>query len=290
MPKLKVIEPHGFCSGVKAAVEAAFAALEEARGETVWCLHELVHNSQVVESLLARGMVFVESLDEVPRGGTVLFSAHGVSPAVRALAAERSLRTIDATCPFVTRVHRQVRAFAADGIPVVIIGNAAHAEVAGTAGEAVSVPVFTVDSPEDARRIPLPPGSKVGVVAQTTLSADDVESVTAALKERFPGLAESPAASVCYATRDRQRAVRAFVEEGGQGVIVLGSATSSNTQRLVETALSAGALYAVRAGTMEEVEAVEPPPLESIGLTSGASTPEEFLQKAFASLKERFES
>ena len=291
MPVLRIIEPHGFCSGVKAAVEAAFKALAAPRpdGEKVYCLHELVHNAMVVDELVSRGMVFVQSLAEVPHGATVLFSAHGVSPAVREEAAARGLRTIDATCPFVMRVHREVRVYAARGIPVVIAGNASHDEVAGTAGEAPAGGVFIVDSPGDAAALPLPRDSEIGMVAQTTLGTGDVERIASALRAVFPRLRTTDAASVCYATRDRQKAVTDFVLSGGQGVIVLGSPASSNTRRLAETALAAGARFAVRAGTMEEVEALELPPLEVFGVTSGASTPEPFLVSAAARLREKIE-
>ena len=293
MPVLHVIEPHGFCSGVKAAAEAAAKALDSRQDGAggVYCLHELVHNSIVVEGLRARGMVFVDSLSEVPRGATVLFSAHGVSPAVRAEAESRGLDVVDATCPFVTRVHREVRAYVQDGQPVVIIGNAGHAEVAGTAGEAPPELVHVVNSAADVAALPDFPGGAAGVVAQTTLGTDDVEAVLSALRARFGGLRTSPAASVCYATRDRQRAVREYVRSapGPCGVVVLGSPESSNTRRLAETARAAGAAFTALAGDMAGLSALDLPELGFFGVTSGASTPEEFLESAVAALRDRIE-
>lgn len=291
--KLTVIEPHGFCSGVTAAVRAASTALAE--GAPVYCLHELVHNETVVADLRARGMVFVDSLDAVPPGSRVIFSAHGVAPAVRAAAAARQLKVIDATCPFVLRVHRQVRAYAEAGIPVVAIGHAAHVEVVGVVGEAPGH-VTVIESPTEAARLPFSPGSKIGIVVQTTLGEADVAATLAALRARFslaqpalslPAIRHRPPAtgpSPCYATRDRQRAVVAFVKGGGDAVIVLGSVTSSNTKRLVETARAAGARLAVRAGSLAELDALDLSGVVSLGVTSGASTPESFLRTAVAVL------
>ena len=273
--KVEVIEPHGFCMGVKAAVEKASRTLSLSSGKAVCCLHELVHNEQVVADLKARGLRFVESLDEVPDGATVLFSAHGVAPAVRDEAQRRELAVVDATCPFVARAHRAVREFAARGVPVVVVGRPEHAEVRGVMGECADARV--VSMPDDVVALPFPEGP-VGVVCQTTLSHDTVYAVLDALHARYPRLETPAAADVCTATRDRQRAVAEFVRGGGDGVLVLGSAGSSNTNRLVEVARAAGASFVARAGTLDEVRALDFAGVRRLGITSGASTPEDLLQ------------
>ena len=277
---MRTIEPHGFCSGVSAALHKAFGALGD-HGGTVYCLHELVHNETVVRDFELRGMKFVESLDDVPHGATVVFSAHGVSPAVRRAAEMRALHVVDATCPFVARVDRAVAAAAERGGPVVVIGNAKHAEVVGVAGEAGdSGKVAVVRSVPDVAGIPFDESSEVVVVSQTTLSADEVADVAAALKSRFPKASFSHSSEVCNATRDRQRSVREFAKANpGAGVLVLGSANSSNTRRLAEIAEAAGA-KAWRAGNMDELSSIDFGPVGVLGVTSGASTPESFLDQA----------
>ena len=279
--KVEIIEPHGFCSGVAGALRKALGALDGEAG-TVYCLHQLVHNENVVGDFERRGMKFVEALDEVPRGAKVVFSAHGVSPAVRAEAGQRELRVVDATCPFVARVHRTVKAASERGVPVVVIGNARHAEVMGVAGEAEPGRVAVVRTAEDVAGVDFPVGSEVVVVSQTTLSADEVAGVSEALKAKFPKATFSPASEVCNATRDRQRAVREFAKgHPGAGVLVLGSANSSNTRRLAEIAEASGA-RAWRAGSMEELAAIDFGGIGVLGVTSGASTPESFLGEAVA--------
>ena len=273
--KVDVITPHGFCMGVERALAQA-ASLKP----PVFCLHELVHNAQVIEELCAKGMRFVESLDEVPDGATVLFSAHGVAPSVRERAAQKGLRVVDATCPFVARAHAAVRDFAARGVPVVIIGHAQHVEVRGLVGEALDFEV--VATVAEVAKVKFPVDAVVGVVCQTTVVPD---AVLAALKARYPRLEVPAAAAACTATRDRQRAVADFVRDGGDGVLVLGSATSSNTNRLVETARAAGAAFAARAGDEDEVRALSiPPTIRRLGVTSGASTPESFLRRVLGML------
>ena len=263
--------------GVRTAVEKASRTLSLSSGKAVYCLHELVHNEQVVADLKARGMSFVESLDEVPDGATVLFSAHGVAPAVRAEARRRGLAVVDATCPFVERAHRAARAFAARGVPVAVVGHAEHAEVRGIVGEISACSVVT--SAEEVAALPYPESSPLGVLCQTTLSSGTVRAVLDALRARYPHLETPPAADICRATRDRQTAVAEFVRGGGDGVLVLGSAGSSNTNRLVEVARGAGAAFAARAGTLDEVRALDFAGIGRIGVTSGASTPEEFLDR-----------
>ena len=249
----------------------------------VWCLHELVHNGAVVDELRKKGMRFVENLEEVPEGGTVLFSAHGVPPGVRAQAAARRLKVLDATCPFVARAHRQVREFSEHGVPVVVVGNVDHVEVVGLVGE--SKDLKDLNAPKDLKVIkdvaavaalPFPEDRPIGVVCQTTLSSDMVHDVLAALRARYPHLQESPASDTCTATRDRQRAVGDFVRAGDPsttGVLVIGSANSSNTARLVEIAREAGAT-AWRVDGPDELSACDFAGIERLGLTAGASTPE----------------
>ena len=259
--KVVALSPHGFCAGVTAALRKALSL----RG--VYCLHELVHNELVVADLRARGFRFVERVEEVPIGETVLFSAHGVAPAVRVAAAARKLRIVDATCPFVERVHRSARAFAARGLPVVVIGNPGHAEVRGIVGELAHAYVY----PD------LPPPGPIGVVSQTTMNADEVAAIVARLKERH---SVETAAEVCNATKDRQDAVKAF---DGDALLVLGSANSSNTRRLGEVARC----RVLRAGSMDEVKALDLAGVRTLGVTSGASTPESFFREAVGWLEGR---
>ncbi len=268
------LEPHGFCAGVTHALRLALDALDERRDaeSPLYCLHELVHNALVVSDLELRGMRFVNDLSEVPEESTVLFSAHGVSPTVRAEAEKRRLRVVDATCPVVARVHREARAFVAKGLPVVIVGNPAHAEAIGLAGE-VPAPHFVGGE--------MPPkGARVGVVSQTTMNADDVAETVAKLKEDY---AVETAAEVCHATKERQDAVKAFQ---GDAVLVLGSPNSSNTKRLAEIA-SARGLRAWRAGTLDDVKAIDFSGVGTLGVTSGASTPESFFRAVLDHLQTR---
>lgn len=284
--QIVVIAPHGFCMGVRGALEKGERSLA---APPVYCLHELVHNELVVDDLRRRGMRFVESLDEVPEGANVLFSAHGVPPEVRRKAQAKGMKVIDATCPFVERVHRQVRAYASRGMNVVVVGKAAHAEVRGVAGEAEEsgARVAVVGRREEVAALDFPVDSPLGVVCQTTLSSDRVQAVLEALRARYPQLETSPSADVCTATRDRQNAVRDFVRgaAGAVGVLVLGSASSSNTGRLVEIAESAGA-RAWRAVNEAELAALDFSGLDVLGVTSGASTPESFFTHALEILED----
>lgn len=283
--RLTVVYPHGFCSGVARAVAAAEAVLARFRGETVYCLHEIVHNRQVVDGLAARGMVFVGQVEAVPPGGLLLLSAHGVSPDVVRQASARGLRVIDATCPFVAKVHAEVRRFAAEGACVVCIGHRRHEEVVGVAGEAPEH-VRVVESAAEAEDLALPEGAPVAVVTQTTLGEEQVASVLAVLRRRFPELRLPASTDVCYATRNRQQAVRALAERCGR-VLVLGSANSSNSQRLVETARAAGAEAELVSG-LEGLDGLAWRADESVGITSGASTPEGFLEAVLERLRSRY--
>ena len=289
--RVEIIEPHGFCSGVKGAIEKARSALSS--GGTVWCLHELVHNETVVGELRERGMRFVESLEDVPEGETVLFSAHGVPPSARTQAAARGLNVIDATCSFVARAHRQVREFAVRGVPVAVVGDAGHVEVVGLVGEYTDIKglndikdLKVINDAADVAILPFPSDGPVGVVCQTTLSSGLVHGVLSALRARYPRLVETPTAETCNATRDRQTAVRAFVQAGcpaTTGVLVIGSANSANTARLVEIAAGAGA-RAMRVGGVEDLAGIDLSGIDRLGLTAGASTPEAVVVAVAATL------
>jgi len=265
-------------------VETAETVLTRYRGETVYCLNEIVHNKQVVSRLVSLGMVFVSDAAAVPEGALLLFSAHGVSPAVARQAADRGLRVIDATCPFVTKVHAEVRRFVSLDADVICIGHRRHEEVAGVAGEAPDH-VRIVENAQEAEALAIPRGRVVAVVTQTTLGAAQVDAVMAVLLRRFPGLMLPSSTDVCYATRNRQQAVSALAR-ACQRVLVLGSANSSNSQRLVETARAAGAEAALISET-SHLAALDWSAVETVGLTSGASTPEPFLEEIVSALHEK---
>ena len=267
--EVEVIEPHGLCAGVNAAVAKALKLRD------VYCLHELVHNEIVVGELKALGFRFVDRVEDVPEGETVVFSAHGVPPSVRAAAAERRLKVVDATCPFVAKVHRAARDFSRRGLPVVVLGDPAHVEWKGIAGEAERPLTF-----EEAMKMEK---ASVGVVAQTTMNADEVARQVAELRGRHRVEAQ---AEVCQATKARQDAVRRFAGRGGDGraVLVLGSRTSSNSRRLAEVAADAGA-KAFLAASMDEVRALDLSGVGRLGVTSGASTPERLFEEAVRFLK-----
>ena len=258
--KIVAIEPHGFCAGVTNALRKAKSLLSPSA--PVYCLHELVHNELVVNDLKRRGMVFVESLDEVPEGATVLFSAHGVSPAVRAQAASRKLKVVDATCPFVEKVHKAAKEFASRGLKVVVIGNPDHAEVKGITGEVLDSVVYNPSTRNFSTS-----QLTLGVVSQTTMNADEVADIVGKLRS---GYEVETLAEVCNATKVRQDAVKAF---DGDALLVLGSVNSSNTRRLCEVAKCAKVF---RAGTLDEVKSIDFSGVSVLGVTSGASTPENF--------------
>ncbi|WP_372594454.1 4-hydroxy-3-methylbut-2-enyl diphosphate reductase [Actinotalea sp.] len=263
--------PRGYCAGVDRAVIAVEKALDH-YGAPVYVRKEIVHNKYVVETLAARGAVFVEETDEVPEGARVVFSAHGVSPAVHASAAARSLQTIDATCPLVTKVHKEAVRFASDDMDILLIGHTGHEEVEGTAGEAPEH-IQVVNSPEDVPGIVVRDPEKVVWLSQTTLSVDETMETVRRLRERFPKLQDPPSDDICYATQNRQVAVKKLAPECDV-VIVVGSANSSNSVRLVEVALDAGATASYRVDTAAEIEEAWLDGAATVGVTSGASVPE----------------
>ena len=263
--------PRGYCAGVDRAVVAVEKSLE-LYGAPVYVRKEIVHNKHVVSTLEKRGVIFVNETDEVPEGATVVFSAHGVSPAVHAEAAARNLKTIDATCPLVTKVHNEVKRFADDETEILLIGHNGHEEVEGTAGEAPGK-VRVVDGLEEARTIVPTPGKKLVWLTQTTLSVDETMQSVAILKERFPEIANPPSDDICYATQNRQEAIKAIAPLVDL-VIVVGSTNSSNSVRLVEVALEYGAKAAYLVDYAAEVKDEWFEGVETIGVTSGASVPE----------------
>ncbi|HLR84133.1 MAG TPA: 4-hydroxy-3-methylbut-2-enyl diphosphate reductase, partial [Nocardioidaceae bacterium] len=263
--------PRGYCAGVDRAVITVEKALD-LYGAPVYVRKQIVHNKHVVADLEARGAVFVEELDEVPRGATAVFSAHGVSPAVHAQAEERDLKTIDATCPLVTKVHHEAKRFAKDDYHILLIGHAGHEEVEGTAGEAPDH-ITLVQRPEDVDDLEFPEGARLSWLSQTTLSVDETMETVDRLREKFPQLEDPPSDDICYATQNRQLAVKEIARTSDL-VIVVGSANSSNSVRLVEVALEAGARSAYRVDDVSEVDESWLEGVGSVGVTSGASVPD----------------
>jgi 4-hydroxy-3-methylbut-2-enyl diphosphate reductase len=272
MPKRVLLaKPRGYCAGVDRAVETVELALEK-YGAPVYVRKEIVHNKYVVETLSDRGAIFVNETDEVPEGALVVFSAHGVSPAVHAEAEQRSLRTIDATCPLVTKVHKEAVRFAKEDYDILLIGHEGHEEVEGTAGEAPDH-VQLVDTAEDAAKVEVRDPNKVIWLSQTTLSVDETMVRVRQLKERFPDLQDPPSDDICYATSNRQTAVKTMAPSCDL-VLVVGSKNSSNSVRLVEVALQHGAKASYLIDYAKEVDPAWLEGVETVGVTSGASVPD----------------
>jgi 4-hydroxy-3-methylbut-2-en-1-yl diphosphate reductase len=269
--RVLLAKPRGYCAGVDRAVVAVEKALET-YGAPVYVRKEIVHNRHVVNTLAERGAVFVEETDQVPEGATVVFSAHGVSPAVHAEAAARELRTVDATCPLVTKVHQEAKRFARDDYDILLIGHEGHEEVEGTAGEAPEH-VQLVDGPSAVAGVTVRDPEKVIWLSQTTLSVDETLETVRALRERFPSLADPPSDDICYATQNRQVAVKQMAPECDL-VLVVGSRNSSNSVRLVEVALQAGADDAHLVDHAGEIDEAWLAGVRTVGVTSGASVPE----------------
>jgi 4-hydroxy-3-methylbut-2-enyl diphosphate reductase len=282
--RVLLAKPRGYCAGVDRAVIAVEKALE-LYGAPVYVRKEIVHNRHVVETLRERGVIFVDDTSEVPEGALVVFSAHGVSPAVHAEAADRKLRTIDATCPLVTKVHKEVNRFARDDYDILLIGHEGHEEVEGTAGEAPNH-VQLVDTAEDVAKAKVRDPSKVVWLSQTTLSVDETMERVDQLRERFPALADPPSDDICYATSNRQVAVKAMAGECDL-VLVVGSRNSSNSKRLVEVALQAGARDARLIDFAREVDESWLEGVGTVGVTSGASVPDLLVMELLEWLSER---
>jgi 4-hydroxy-3-methylbut-2-enyl diphosphate reductase len=278
--------PRGFCAGVNMAIESLDLAIK-AFGTPVYVYHEIVHNKFVVETFCDKGAVFVDSLADVPVGSTLLFSAHGVSPEIRQVARDRKLLAIDATCPLVTKVHLEAIRFAREGYRIILIGHEGHDEVIGTMGEAPEA-IVLVDSPHEVDRMEVPAGSKLAYLTQTTLSVDDANRIIARLKQRFPHIVGPPKEDICYATQNRQEAVRMLSSQANV-VLVLGSQNSSNSQRLKELAGEQGV-----AGYLIDGQAdIDPTwfsPGDTVVVTAGASAPESVVQGVVEYLRDRFDA
>ncbi|TWT23051.1 4-hydroxy-3-methylbut-2-enyl diphosphate reductase [Corynebacterium canis] len=281
--KILLAAPRGYCAGVDRAVETVERALEK-YGAPVYVRKEIVHNRYVVDTLAKRGAIFVDETTEVPEGSHLVFSAHGVSPAVHAEARELSLQTLDATCPLVTKVHNEVKRFARAGYQILLIGHEGHEEVEGTAGEAPDV-VHLVDGVESVDRLSFPDDEKLVWLSQTTLSVDETMQIVRLLKAKFPHLADPPSDDICYATQNRQVAVKAIAEQC-QLMIVVGSQNSSNSKRLVEVALQHGAEASYLVDYATQVDPAWLEGVHTIGVTSGASVPEILVREVLELLAE----
>jgi len=279
--EILVASPRGFCAGVSYAIEIVDLVLER-HGPPVYVRHEIVHNRHVVDKLRAQGAIFVEELTDVPPGSLVIFSAHGVAPAVREEAKRRDLRVVDATCPLVTKVHLEALRYARDGYEILVIGHRGHVEVIGTLGHAPDR-MHLVETVADVARVQVADPERVAVVTQTTLSVDDTREIVEAVRQRFPSVRLPAKDDICYATQNRQTAVKELARQGDL-VLVIGSPTSSNANRLVEVARNAGGT----ARLIEHASDIDPAWLDgvrAIGLTAGASTPESLVQETIARLR-----
>ena len=273
--KLLIVNPRGFCAGVERAIEVVDRLLES-HGAPLFVRKEIVHNKAVVEDFRTRGVVFVDELDEVPDGETVVFSAHGIAPAVRQEASERNLRAIDATCPLVTKVHHEVIRHVQENRHMILIGHAGHDEVLGTMGEAPGR-ITLVTGVADVAGLDFPADTELALSTQTTLSVDETREIVAALKERYANLVEPRKSDICYATQNRQDAVKKLVAEGIGHLLVVGSSSSSNSRRLCEVAENMGVSATLIDGP-EDIDLAELESKADIGLTAGASAPEHLVQ------------
>lgn len=279
--RLLTVNPRGFCAGVERAIEVVDRLLQS-EGTPLYVRKEIVHNKAVVEDFKSRGVVFVDELDEVPDGQTVVFSAHGIAPAVQQEADRRNLRSIDATCPLVTKVHNEVVRHVEQGHEMLLIGHAGHDEVLGTMGEAPGR-ITLITAVEDVANIDFPEGTPVAYATQTTLSVDETAAIVTALKQRFPNLVEPRKSDICYATQNRQDAVKALVAAGIDHLLVVGSQSSSNSRRLCEVALNLGVPATLIDGP-QDLDLATLKERRCIGLTAGASAPEHLVQQVVMSL------
>jgi 4-hydroxy-3-methylbut-2-enyl diphosphate reductase len=277
--RVLLARPRGYCAGVDRAVQTVEHALDH-YGAPIYVRKQIVHNLHVVQALEQRGAIFVEETDEVPEGATVVFSAHGVAPSVHEEAAQRQLRTIDATCPLVTKVHNEARRFAQEGFDILLIGHDGHEEVVGTTGEAPNA-IQLVDGPHDVANTAVRDPDRVVWLSQTTLSVDETMQTVDALRERFPQLASPPSDDICYATQNRQAAVKVIAPEV-ELFVVVGSANSSNSVRMVEVALAAGAKAARLVENADVMDAAWLSGVRTVGLSSGASVPDVLVQDVAA--------
>ncbi len=281
--KVLLAAPRGYCAGVDRAVVTVEKALD-LYGSPVYVRKQIVHNKHVVETLEKRGAIFVDEVEEVPEGATVVFSAHGVAPEVHTQAADRGLKTIDATCPLVTKVHSEAKRFAAEGYDIILIGHEGHEEVVGTMGEAPDS-ITLVEDPQSAESLEVENPDKLVWLSQTTLSVDETMQTVDTLQERFPNLMSPPSDDICYATQNRQIAVKEIAKDSDV-VIVVGSGNSSNSVRLVEVALEAGAGSSYRVDAASELDEAWFDGATTVGVTSGASVPDILVEDVLAALKD----
>lgn len=282
--KVILAKPRGFCAGVNMAIESLDLALK-LFGPPVYVYHEIVHNKHVVERFREKGAVFVDGLDEIPDGSNVVFSAHGVSPQIRADAASRRLEVIDATCPLVTKVHSEAIRFARHGHTILLIGHEGHDEIIGTMGEAPGQ-MKLVQSADEVGSLDLPDGQSLAYLSQTTLSVDDANTIVDELRDRFPGIVSPPSEDICYATQNRQEAVREIASDVDV-LLVIGSRNSSNSMRLREIAVEMG----VPSYLIDSAAEIQPQWLEgkeNVAITAGASAPEELVEECVAYLRDHF--
>jgi len=283
--KLILANPRGFCAGVYMAIDVVEQLLDICEGEAIYVYHEIVHNKHVVDRFRGRGVTFVDHIDEVPEGAIIVFSAHGVSPAIRAAARERRLTAIDATCPLVTKVHAEAIRYARKGYQILLVGHADHQEVVGTRGEAPDA-IQVIESPDDIPKLRIDDPDRLVYLTQTTLSTDDAGVIISALKKAFPNLKEPPSEDICYATTNRQMAVRAIAPDVDL-VIVVGSRNSSNSVRLTEISENAGT-RAVLVDDRGELKSEWFDGVESVMVTAGASAPEDLVQDLMLELIDRY--
>ena len=280
--KLEIVlaSPRGFCAGVDRAILIVEKALQK-WGPPIYVRHEIVHNRQVVQRLQAQGVIFVEEIEEIPKGAHAIFSAHGVSPAVRKQAQEQSLEVVDATCPLVTKVHGEAQRYRRKDFTILLIGHADHVEVQGTMGEAPER-MIVIETVQDAEKIKLSDPNQVAYLTQTTLSLDDTSEIIKTLKKRFPSIEGPPKDDICYATQNRQNAVKELASQVDR-ILVVGASNSSNTLRLVEVARAQGTA-ARRVEEASEIERADVEGVNSIGITAGASAPEDVVQSIVTKL------
>jgi 4-hydroxy-3-methylbut-2-enyl diphosphate reductase len=283
--RIQLADPRGFCAGVNMAIQCVDEAINIV-GTPLFVFHEIVHNRHVVDDFVRKGVIFVDSIDEVPPYSTVVFSAHGVSPQIRASARERNLTMIDATCPLVTKVHTEAIRYARQGYRILLVGHAGHDEVVGTVGEAPDA-ITIVESPEDVDRLPFTENDRIAYITQTTLSMDDAERIIGAIRRRYPQVKEPPSEDICYATTNRQRAVSELAPEADL-VLVVGSKNSSNSLRLTEISRLAGTPgYLV--DDRSEMDHSWFEGVEKVVITAGASAPEHLVQEIVDELVEKYD-
>lgn len=285
--KVQLAAPRGFCAGVDRAIEIVERALEKF-GAPVYVRHEIVHNKYVVDKLREKGTIFVEELDEVPDNAPIIFSAHGVPKSVPLDAERRNMIQIDATCPLVTKVHVDAKRHNDDGRTVLLIGHEGHPEVIGTLGQLREEEIVLIENKKQAETIKINNPDKLSYVTQTTLSVDDTEEIVAVLKERFPNIKSPPMEDICYATTNRQAAVKALTSNC-DAVIVIGAPNSSNSNRLAEVAKAAGCPKSILIGRADELDMVWLEDVKTVGVTAGASAPEFLVQELISRLKETFD-